>query len=113
MTQKHTVEYEELECAGELQSAPRSPAEVRTGTHIMPMPDCTDAHLMVKETPEIAAIHETACGSGSSQCAMFNDCPIKAKLDDFIFRQLDENYVPAIEIRFCGHYTPKNYWSGK
>lgn len=75
--------------------------------------DATEAQLRDQRRSPGAAVVETACGAGNSECVYVNDCPLKERFEDYLFEQLCEDIVIAIEVRWCGKYTPKNIWSGK
>jgi hypothetical protein len=78
---------------------------------VIPMPKTTDAHIRHDNKNPEAGIVITACGDGDNECCFKNDCKILDSYDDFIKKNLDVNVVAAIEVRFCGHYRAKKFWS--
>ena len=106
--EKVVVEYETMQPVGALNSPPQM-YEDRSS----PPLDATEAHMRHSKHNPGGAVIEVACGYNETECLFMNDCPIKSHLDDFIFDKLKEDFIPAIEIRWCGHYRPQNMWSNR
>jgi hypothetical protein len=100
-------DYVPLKCVGVLLD------KNNNSSSSLPVLDATEAHIRNKDMNPASSIVESACGFGNNICVYNEDCSIKDNFDDFIYENLNNDIVIAVEVRWCAHYMPKNYWSRK